>query len=72
MATVSAAVWANLTQWVEESPRLESGRLGALLVQFPWFFRNEPENRIYLRRLRDSLCRIPAGGRGAAGLLDRA
>jgi uncharacterized protein YecE (DUF72 family) len=31
---------------------VESGRLGALLAQFPWSYRNEPETRMYLRRLR--------------------
>ena len=33
-------------------PLLESGRLGAILIQFPWSFRNEPDNRAYLRKLR--------------------
>ena len=27
------------------------GRLGALLLQFPWSFQNTPENRLYLHRL---------------------
>src|SRR5215472_5201676 len=26
-------------------PLMEAGRLGALLMQFPWSFRNEPDNR---------------------------
>src|SRR3954451_13548924 len=26
-------------------PLMESGRLGAILLQFPWSFRNEPESR---------------------------
>jgi uncharacterized protein YecE (DUF72 family) len=29
-------------------PIVEAGRLGALLLQFPWSFKNEPENRQYL------------------------
>jgi len=29
-------------------PLAEAGRLGALLVQFPWSFKNTPENRHYL------------------------
>ena len=33
------------------------GRLAALLVQFPWSFRNSPENSEYLRRL----CKLFAG-----------
>lgn len=30
------------------APLIESGRFGALLLQFPWSFRNTPENREYL------------------------
>jgi uncharacterized protein YecE (DUF72 family) len=41
------------------APLMEAGRLGALLVQFPWSFRNEPENRIYLRHLRDRFADYP-------------
>jgi uncharacterized protein YecE (DUF72 family) len=32
-------------------PLMEAGKLGALLIQFPWSFRNEPEERIYLNQL---------------------
>lgn len=32
-------------------PLQEAGKLGALLIQFPWSFKNEPEERIYLERL---------------------
>lgn len=32
-------------------PMAKAGRLGGILVQFPWSFRNEAENRAYLRRL---------------------
>jgi uncharacterized protein YecE (DUF72 family) len=34
-------------------PLVEAGRLGALLLQFPWSFRNSAENREYLARLKD-------------------
>lgn len=38
-------------------PLVEAARLGALLLQFPWSFRNSPENREYLvglqRRFRE-------------------
>jgi uncharacterized protein YecE (DUF72 family) len=33
------------------APLVEAGRLGALLLQFPWSFKNEPENRHYLTAL---------------------
>ncbi len=33
-------------------PLVEAGRFGALLLQFPWSFRNTPENRQYLVRLQ--------------------
>jgi uncharacterized protein YecE (DUF72 family) len=33
------------------APMLEQGKLGALLLQFPWSFRNTAENREYLMRL---------------------
>ena len=32
-------------------PLLESGKLGALLVQFPWSFKNEKENREWLDKI---------------------
>jgi uncharacterized protein YecE (DUF72 family) len=39
------------------APLMESGRFGALLLQFPWSFRNTPENRNYVlalsRRFRE-------------------
>ncbi|HPW17985.1 MAG TPA: DUF72 domain-containing protein [Candidatus Aminicenantes bacterium] len=35
------------------------GRLAALLVQFPWSFRNTPGNRDYLRRLLETLAGYP-------------
>ncbi len=33
------------------NPMLDQGKLGALLMQFPWSFRNSKENRDYLTRL---------------------
>lgn len=40
-------------------PLLESGRLGALLIQFPWSFRNTPENVDFLRRLTARFNDVP-------------
>lgn len=40
-------------------PLVESGRFGALLAQFPWSYRNETENRMYLRRLRNRFVQYP-------------
>ena len=34
------------------APLLESGRLGAILMQFPWSFRNSDDNRAYVSRLK--------------------
>ena len=33
------------------APLMEAGKLGALLLQFPWSFKNTPENRQYLAGL---------------------
>jgi uncharacterized protein YecE (DUF72 family) len=33
------------------APLVEAGRLGALLIQFPWSFRNDREERDYLNKL---------------------
>ena len=35
------------------APLVDAGRLGPLLMQFPWSFRNTEENREYVARLRD-------------------
>jgi len=35
------------------APLSEAGRFGALLLQFPWSFRNTDENRAYVAHLRD-------------------
>ena len=32
-------------------PIMEAGKLGAVLIQFPWSFKNEPEERTYLNQL---------------------
>jgi uncharacterized protein YecE (DUF72 family) len=40
-------------------PLLESGRLGAVLMQFPWSFRHTPENREYVARLRHRFAEYP-------------
>lgn len=34
------------------APLLEAGRLGAILLQFPWSFRNTDDNRDYVARLQ--------------------
>lgn len=41
------------------TPLAESGRLGALLVQFPWSFKNEPDQRRYLDDLFDRFSDYP-------------
>lgn len=41
------------------APLLEARRLGALLLQFPWSFRNTEENREYLARLRAQFSDYP-------------
>jgi uncharacterized protein YecE (DUF72 family) len=40
-------------------PIVEAGRLGAILIQFPWSFKNEPENREYLWRLQSRFREYP-------------
>jgi uncharacterized protein YecE (DUF72 family) len=40
-------------------PIIEAGRLGALLLQFPWSFKNEPENREYLIGLQKRFLDYP-------------
>ena len=41
------------------APLLEAGRLGALLMQFPWSFRATKENQQYLQRLRKAFRGLP-------------
>jgi uncharacterized protein YecE (DUF72 family) len=40
-------------------PLIESGRLGALLLQFPYSFHNNEENRTYLKELADKFKEYP-------------
>jgi uncharacterized protein YecE (DUF72 family) len=40
-------------------PLLEANRLGAILLQFPWSFRNTDENRDYVSRLRSRFDEFP-------------
>jgi uncharacterized protein YecE (DUF72 family) len=40
-------------------PLVEAGRLGVLLLQFPWSFRNTAENRDFLARLRERFAEYP-------------
>lgn len=40
-------------------PLVDEGRLGALLLQFPWSFKHEPENRAYVRTLRERFADYP-------------
>jgi uncharacterized protein YecE (DUF72 family) len=40
-------------------PIVEAGRLGALLAQFPWSFRDEPRSRDWLRHVRDACSESP-------------
>jgi uncharacterized protein YecE (DUF72 family) len=41
------------------APLIDAGRFGALLMQFPWSFRNSPENRDYLIGLQRRFCEYP-------------
>jgi uncharacterized protein YecE (DUF72 family) len=41
-------------------PLIEAGKLGCVLAQFPYSFHPVPENREYLRRLRERLGGLPA------------
>lgn len=40
-------------------PLIEAGRLGAILLQFPWSFKNDTENRNHVRRLRGQFDSYP-------------
>lgn len=40
-------------------PILDEGRLGCLLLQFPWSFKNAPANRAWLSRLLDAFAAYP-------------
>jgi uncharacterized protein YecE (DUF72 family) len=41
------------------APLLDADRLGAVLMQFPWSFRNTPQNREYVMRLRGRFAEFP-------------
>jgi uncharacterized protein YecE (DUF72 family) len=41
------------------APIAEAGRLGALLIQFPWSFKSSPENRQYLIELQKRFSEYP-------------
>jgi uncharacterized protein YecE (DUF72 family) len=41
------------------APLVEAGKFGALLLQFPWSFRNNEENREYVARLRERFNEYP-------------
>lgn len=41
------------------TPLMGANRLGALLMQFPWSFRNTGENRAYVARLRNQFAEYP-------------
>ena len=41
------------------APLLQAGRLGAILIQFPWSFRNTDENRHYVARLQQRFQEYP-------------
>lgn len=41
------------------APLAESGKLGAVLVQFPWFFDNTTDNRARIARIAQDLAGLP-------------
>ncbi len=41
------------------APLSEAGKLGALLIQFPWSFKRTPENRQWLARVLDAFAAYP-------------
>ena len=53
-------------------PLMEAGRLGAVLIQFPWSFKNEPENHEYLWGLQSRFRDFPlvVEVRHASGITD--
>ena len=47
-------------EWMDGvRPILEAGRLGAVLIQFPWSFKNDEAERDYLVRLTGSFSELP-------------
>jgi uncharacterized protein YecE (DUF72 family) len=53
----SAAEAAQVTQGFQ--PLIECGRLGAVLIQFPWSFKRTPQNREWLARVIDTFGQFP-------------
>ena len=41
-------------------PLIQAEKLGCILVQFPWGFKNTPQNRDYLKLCRERLGELPA------------
>ena len=41
------------------APLLKAGKLGALLLQFPWSFKNRVEDRVYLAELLEKFAKYP-------------
>ena len=40
-------------------PLMEAGKLGAVLIQFPWSFKNDPDERAYLNKLVEQFQHYP-------------
>lgn len=69
----TAKLWRRFTHerdaWPDETevrsfldgvaPLAEAGRLGAVLVQFPWSFKRTPEERTWLARVLDAFSSLP-------------
>lgn len=41
------------------APSVAAAKLGAVLVQFPWSFKRDPENRVWLARVLDTFAEYP-------------
>jgi len=51
---------AEVAEWLEGvRPLQEARKLGAVLAQFPWSFKNRPEERDWLKSLRDQFAELP-------------
>lgn len=52
---------ATFAQFVAAlDPLIQAKKLGCILVQFPWSFKNTPQNRNYLKLCRERLGELPA------------
>lgn len=40
-------------------PLMEAGKLAAILIQFPWSFKNDPDERVYLNKLVEQFQHYP-------------